>query len=141
MNVGKTKKNEERQCTCKWRTPGNEKGVEKTKQSDQDANQEGSKQKERVIAMNAKSNPKLFWKYVNSRTRTVSKVGNLYKDERKQSMAETDYDKANVLNEYFSNVFITEPDDKIPKPNNRDTPFILFLFYIRNVINKLNRNK
>ena len=76
-----------------------------------------SKQKE--IAKSCKSNPKVFWQYVRSKTNTPNCMGDIKtKDKNNQEIIITnDKDKANTFVDYFSNVFITEPNhpDTIPK--------------------------
>lgn len=54
-----------------------------------------AKLKEKEIAKNVKENPKIFWKYVASKSRT----SDLYIDERKETKTTTDKEKAQVLSE------------------------------------------
>ena len=56
---------------------------------------------------NSKANPKVFSKYVQSKTRTKARIGDLYKDENTSQNTNTDKEKADVLSEYFSIAFVT----------------------------------
>ncbi|KAH3694002.1 hypothetical protein DPMN_081441 [Dreissena polymorpha] len=51
-----------------------------------------------------------------------STISDLYKDDKKESLTETDYEKANVLGEFFSSVFTQEPNDKLPDIQLKDCP-------------------
>lgn len=95
--------------------------------------------------MNAKTNPKLFWKYVNSKTRTKPKIGSLYINGDKSIMAETEEDKANILARYFDKVFVREPDGEIPKQDYWNAfplnDINISRNRIRKIIGKLERDK
>ena len=66
------------------------------------------------IAKEAKTNPKLFWSYSHSQTKTREKVEDLRKPDG--GMATQDNDKAEVLSSYFSSVFTRESmDHSIPR--------------------------
>ena len=67
------------------------------------------------MAKKAKSNPKDFWKYVNSRIKTSFKIDTLVRSDG--SLALSDLDKANELNHSFSSVFTSENTDFIPSPH------------------------
>ena len=62
---------------------------------------------EKDIAKNAKTNPKKFWQYANSKRKTKSGIAELkYKNDKgEKSITECDKDKANVLANFFSSVF------------------------------------
>ena len=64
------------------------------------------------IAINAKSDPKVFWKYVKERTKSNVGVYALRKED--DTFAISDIDKAEELNEYFSSVFTNENIEDIP---------------------------
>ena len=64
---------------------------------------------QKKIAKEAKSNPKLFWSYSNSQTKTREKVEDLRKPDG--SVVTEDKDKADVLSSYFSSVFTRENRD------------------------------
>ena len=58
---------------------------------------------ERGISLEAKENPKSFWKFVKSKTKTRSVIGDL-KNENGEWISD-DHEKANELNSFFSLVF------------------------------------
>ena len=59
------------------------------------------------IAKECKSNPKKFWNYINSKTKSHNGIGDLlYSNENgEEVIISNDQDKANVLCNYFSSVF------------------------------------
>ena len=71
---------------------------------------------EKMISQNAKSNPKKFWNYVNSRLKTRSGIADLEMDDTVNggTLATTDQAKADTLSKFFSSVFTREPDTDIP---------------------------
>ena len=64
------------------------------------------------LAINIKLNPKAFWKYTNSRLKTRSKIADLTRQDG--SIATTEEDKAELLNEFFSSVFTLEDKTNLP---------------------------
>ena len=70
---------------------------------------------ERDIAKQAKTNPKRFWNYVNSKTKTRQGISQLQVPNT-DSMTESDTDKAEVLQNHFCSVFTEEPVGPIPGP-------------------------
>ena len=68
---------------------------------------------EQRIALLAKSNPKSFFHYVSTKTKAREPVSNLRNSEG--GLTETDLQKAEVLQSFFSSVFTREGDD--PPPN------------------------
>ena len=84
---------------------------------------EAVKKYEQDIAYAAKDNPKRFWAYVKSRTKTKSSISDLYKDETKTELTVSDGEKADVLGKFFSSVFTVEPDDELPDIQPKDVPF------------------
>ena len=75
------------------------------------------KMKENIIAKNAKTNPKAFWQYSQSKLKNRSKIPDLQipKTDSPPKFASTDKEKAEVLGEYFSSVFTQEPQqDEMP---------------------------
>ena len=58
---------------------------------------------EKSIALNAKKEPKRFWKYVKQKTKSKSSIGNLLKTD--DTSTETDSEKADELNRFFASVF------------------------------------
>ena len=63
---------------------------------------------EKDIAVNCKTDPKRFWKYVQERTKVNNDVCTLKKDDG--TFAVSEQDKAEVLNKYFASVFTVEKD-------------------------------
>ena len=66
------------------------------------------------LATNIATNPKAFWKYVNSRLKTKSQVDDLLREDG--SRATTDDEKAKTLNEFFSSVFTAEDATTVHEP-------------------------
>ena len=67
------------------------------------------------IAKHVKTNPKMFYKYVNSKIKPQETVTNLLKKNNEYTA--NDQEKADTLNEFFSSVFVKETDDEIPTFN------------------------
>ena len=67
---------------------------------------------EKSIALNAKKEPKRFWKYVKQKTKSKSSIGNLLKTDG--TSTETDSEKADELNSFFASVFTHENLSNIP---------------------------
>lgn len=75
---------------------------------------------EKGIAKDAKRNPKRFWQYVKSKTKTKSSVAQLQiptdpdSNTGKPVLTENDKQKAEVLSAFFSTVFTKEPLGEVP---------------------------
>ena len=67
---------------------------------------------ERMIAGEAKDNPKAVFSYVKKKMKTKSGIADLIKSDN--TMASSSKDKANVLNDFFSSVFTREDRSYIP---------------------------
>ena len=67
---------------------------------------------ERQIANEVKADPKAFYKYARSKMKTRSMVADLERPDG--TMTETDIDKAEMLNSYFTSVFTQESLENIP---------------------------
>ena len=66
------------------------------------------------IAASVKQQPKLFWSYVQSKTRTKSGICDLtYFEDNIKLSATTDKRKADVLASFFSSVFTNEPSSDV----------------------------
>jgi len=63
------------------------------------------------------TNPKGFWKYVNSKLKTRIGVGDLIQTEGK--VTEDEREKGNAPNDYFSRVFTEENSVNVPKLERR----------------------
>ena len=72
---------------------------------------------EKQIAGEAKRNPKSFYRYERSKMKTKSTVGDL--ERLDGTMADTDVQKAEVLNSSFASVFTTEGEGDIPQFERR----------------------
>ena len=70
------------------------------------------KAREHKIAEECKNNPKGFWKYVQERTKVNTGINTL--KTGKGGLAESDMEKAEVLNEYFASVFANEDITSTP---------------------------
>src|SRR6267154_208483 len=68
---------------------------------------------ESKLAMNIKTNPKAFYNYFRSKSKTKEKVGP-FKDEN-GSVISNSNGMCKVLNNYFSSIFISENVEKIPE--------------------------
>ena len=82
---------------------------------------------EKDIAKQAKTNPKKFWRYVNTNTKTKEGFSQLLKPNSNETTS-TDEEKAEVFLNHFSNVFTKEPDGQIPQPKAQlyDSPLQSF---------------
>lgn len=74
-------------------------------QPDQKRNEKCHKAKGTRNFTKRKTNPKIFWKYVQSKTQTKERIGDLFKDEERTQMTNSGMEKSDVLSEYFSNTF------------------------------------
>jgi len=76
--------------------------------------------KEKRIAENVKKNPKIFWNYVQKKTKTKSSIPDLYKDEGKNDLTGGDDEKADVLADFFGSVFTIEGQERMPDITMRE---------------------
>ena len=74
------------------------------------------KQYELKLAIDAKSNPKAVWKYMNSKTKTRECVSdlNINPHDDKSRLTNSDKEKAEILGKFFSSDFTVEPSGDIP---------------------------
>lgn len=73
------------------------------------------KQVEQNIALDIKKNPKKFWRYVNSKSKSQDTIPDLKLNTNStDSIATTDKEKAQALSDFFASVLKIEPDDAIP---------------------------
>lgn len=97
------------------------------------------------MAKHVKENPKVFWKYVMSETRTKSRISDLYKDVNTKEKVTMDKDKADVLSEQFAKVFTQESGGDSPPAAPREAARLKGIEIthekIRKVLQKLKRNK
>ena len=71
------------------------------------------------VCDNMERNPKLFWKYVQSKTQIKERIPDL---KTTNSVASTDHDKCEVLSEFFASVFTNEPTSEPPTLSLPTTP-------------------
>ena len=67
---------------------------------------------ERAIAANVKTNPKSFYKYARGKLKVLITVGNL--KGRNGTVAQSDKEKAEALNNFFASVFTREDTSALP---------------------------
>lgn len=73
---------------------------------------------EATVAKQAASNPKSFWSFVKAKTCSRTGIADLKRDDG--SIAKTDQEKAEVLNDFFQSVFTREPIGDLPMPPHFD---------------------
>ena len=78
-------------------------------------NKRAKKNFETRLADNVKNNPKEFYAYVNSKSRTNKQVGPLV--NQNGELIKGDVETANYLNKYYSSVFTKENLNNIPTPS------------------------
>ncbi|CAG2235397.1 unnamed protein product [Mytilus edulis] len=72
------------------------------------------KRHEKQIAESAKTNCKTYWKYVNSKRKSISGISELHtKVNGTEFIASTDSEIAEVLAEFFSSVFTLQSDNPV----------------------------
>lgn len=81
-----------------------------------------TKVREKNIANSVKDNPKKFWAYVKTKTKTKTSIPNLYTDDNKSELSETDQGKADILADFFTSVFTEENNDDMPNIDLKDSP-------------------
>ena len=99
---------------------------------------------ERQIAREAKANPKALYKYVRSKTKTRSAAADL--ERLDGTLTETDVDKAEVLNTFFTSVFNLESFENIPSFENRQhntelTDFLITIEEVEKILKTLKTTK
>jgi len=101
-----------------------------------------------TIARQYKSNPKKFWKYVNSKNKQTEKIGDLKMkdDQGKTVICNTAKTKADLLCSFFSSVYCNETDDDYGSLVTRpcfieSTPISVSEEDVLARLNKLNINK
>ena len=71
--------------------------------------------KEKTLAKDVKLNPKRFYQYISSKHKVNDPVADLIKPDG--SLTNSDDEKAEVLNNFFSSIFINENNDTLPDFN------------------------
>ena len=72
---------------------------------------------EKSITDKVKSNPKSFWKYANSKLKCKIKIGDLTADNG--SIIDSDENKVDLLNSFFTSVFTKEDLSNMPTFHDR----------------------
>ena len=69
----------------------------------------------------AKTNPKAIWQYINSKSKSRPKIGELCVDplDPKSIKTNEDKEKANILANFFTSVFTVEPVGEVPTLEGR----------------------
>ena len=94
---------------------------------------------EKSIAMEAKHNPKKFWRYVKSKTKVNQQLPELFTEE---GTAKSDQDKADALNSFFASVFVQEPPGIVPSLDVRTTATLQDVsFTVEKIMKKLKNLK
>ena len=81
------------------------------------------REREQKVADDAKTNPKAFYQYVASKTKSKETIPNLQKSNG--SLTEDDLGKAEELNNFFSSVFTADDADTIPSPDPKSSVNII----------------
>ena len=84
---------------------------------------QGKKLMEKTVAKNAKTNPKAFWRYTQSKLKTKSTIPDIIHPgtEDNPQFTNSDNEKAEVFLNYFSSVFTEETDlNDMPPFEERD---------------------
>lgn len=72
------------------------------------------KRVEKSVVMEAKSNPKKFWRYVNSKTKTRGVIPELKINDQGDT-TKSDMEKAETLSKFFSSVYTPETNEDLPE--------------------------
>ena len=73
-------------------------------------------EEQRQVASKCKENPKIFWKFINSKRKVYEHIGDLKTKDTDGNVftASTNSEKAEVLGNFFASVFVTEPHSVPP---------------------------
>ena len=97
------------------------------------------------VAKQCKSNPKKFWKYLNSKSKSQTRIGNIKTvgADKRILIANDDEDKANIFGDYFTMVYTRESKEEFNELPPRSLAFPCDdLFFSEEVIlDKLNNVK
>jgi len=81
-----------------------------------------TQQEQHQISMECKRNPKKIWQYVNRHTKSETEIGNLKQHDTNgdEKVAESDCDKATILQNFVSLLYTVESDDFDTLPSRMD---------------------
>ena len=82
-----------------------------------------SRDYEKNICLNVKDKPKVFWSYIKSKSKTRDKVCDLMQDDG--SLTVNNSEKADVLNKFFTSVFVHENTNNVPVLQDRQFDYAL----------------
>ncbi|KAK3099864.1 hypothetical protein FSP39_010887 [Pinctada imbricata] len=84
------------------------------------------------LASKAKGNPKAIWNYINSKSKTRIRIGDLKinPSDPKSEKTDKDGEKAEILASFFSSVFTQEPDGPLPEFQDREIKEAMENLYI-----------
>ena len=127
----------------KFRTSANYKAYCRARNQVTWALRKAEKDTEKSIAKNIKKDPKSFYLYVSNKTKPKVKIADLQKEDG--SMTQTDKEKAQVLNDFFTSVFTIEDTTFIPafdsRTNKKLTEISITEKDITTRLSKLNSSK
>ena len=97
------------------------------------------RQYEKLIAMKAKTQPRMFWAHTRRKMKSKSGIAPLLSDVNDvKSVKHLNSEKANILQSQFCSVFTDEPKDSIPNfPSRTDISAPFPIITNDMVINKL----
>lgn len=97
--------------------PGIRKEYNKMRNKVKKLTRKSRKEYEQNIATKAKTDPKVIWNYIKSKSSTKSDIADLYQDPTDKNSVKitTDVGKANILCNFFNNVFVKEQDGVAPE--------------------------
>ena len=78
---------------------------------------------EKELAVNIKTDTKSFWNYVRSQSKTSTSIGEL--ENESGLLTSSDTQKAEILNAFFSSVFIEESTENMPDFESREFESVL----------------
>lgn len=98
---------------------------------------------EKEICRKAKTDSKVFWKYVHTKTKVKESI-QCIKDDTDNIITD-DKDKAKLLNNFFHSVFTKEPDSELPDFNVRSENELENLVFdeqkVKKLLSQVNENK
>ena len=92
---------------------------------------EAKRDYEKEVANKSKSNPKVFWKFVQSKTKVRDEIKCI--EDNDGDIHTDDSTKAELLNSYFTSVFTKEDETPIPEFRKTDTVLDSLIFTIDQV--------